>query len=77
MIDVNVSFTKTIGFLVMSCAKIFPSKKDLIKTINLLPFVDKKERYNVFSNVLRILFDLPSMNFHFLRYLSPICEKVN
>lgn len=77
MFDVNVSLTKSIGYILFTSAKEFPTKKEIKDTLALFPFLDKKERYNIFSNVLRILFDLPSMNFHFLKFIQPRCEKVD
>lgn len=45
---------------------------DLI--INNLGFVDDDERSNIFLNILKIQFEIPSMNLNYLKYVSAKCR---
>ncbi|CAD8117327.1 unnamed protein product [Paramecium sonneborni] len=76
-IDVNAILQQMIGYLTAVQISELPSKESLTKIISLIPFVDQNEQTNIFSNILRIVFDLPTINFHFLKYVLEKCEKIS
>ncbi|CAD8199684.1 unnamed protein product [Paramecium octaurelia] len=75
--DVNAILQQMIGYLTAIQVTELPSKDSFAKIISLIPFQDKSEQSNIFSNILRIIFDLPTINFHFLKFVLDKCEKVS
>ncbi|CAD8097225.1 unnamed protein product [Paramecium primaurelia] len=75
--DVNAILQQMIGYLISIQVTDLPSKESLTKIINLIPFQDQIEQSNIFSNILRIIFDLPTINFHFLKFVLDKCEKIS
>jgi hypothetical protein len=75
--ETNAALTKIFGYLIATQITELPSKDTLVNIVSLMPFQDETERNNIFTNSLRILFDLPTMNFHFLKYIQAKCEKIS
>ncbi|CAD8113470.1 unnamed protein product [Paramecium sonneborni] len=75
--DVNAVLQQMIGYLTVIQISELPSKESLSKIVSLYPFVDQNEQTNVFSNILRIVYDLPTINFHFLKFVLEKCEKIS
>ncbi|CAK58034.1 unnamed protein product (macronuclear) [Paramecium tetraurelia] len=75
--DVNAILQQMIGYLTAIQVSELPSKESFTKLISLIPFQDQNEQSNIFSNILRIVFDLPTINFHFLKFVLDKCEKIS
>ncbi|CAD8169475.1 unnamed protein product [Paramecium pentaurelia] len=75
--DVNAILQQMIGYLTAIQVSELPSKESFTKLINLIPFQDQNEQSNIFSNILRIVYDLPTINFHFLKFVLEKCEKIS
>lgn len=71
--EMNCGFTKFFALYVVGMAN--EASKKGMKSV-LYTLAEKGEIKKMMTNALRALFDMPSMNLHFLRYIQPQCEVV-
>ncbi|CAD8169541.1 unnamed protein product [Paramecium pentaurelia] len=76
-VDINSFITKLISLIVISLLKNDFSNKNMDLIINNLGFVDDDERSNIFLNILKIQFEIPSMNLNYLKYVSSKCRQLS
>lgn len=65
------------GYLVLGFSNARLDRNGFDAVIKHLPFQEESERFNVFTNSLRILYDLPTMNLHFLKFIQPVCQNIS
>ncbi|CAD8190774.1 unnamed protein product [Paramecium pentaurelia] len=76
-IDVNSFISKLISLVVISLLKEDFTNQNMDSIIDKLEFVDEDERSNIFLNIMRIQFEIPSMNLNYLRYVSQKCLQLS
>ncbi|CAD8117234.1 unnamed protein product [Paramecium sonneborni] len=76
-VDINSFITKLISLVVITLLKDDFSNQNMDLIINNLGFVDEDERSNIFLNILRIQFEIPSMNLNYLKYVSTKCQQLS